>query len=159
MLKQKASFTERKFNRKPIGMADNSPMDVRGRIQVDIKLGVIILPAEFSVIDRLSYDVIVGQDILEATRASTHTHTKTLSLYDGLINIPMTQLGDFEFVKTTSTVTISPLSEALVNVYVRIGLRLPGCTKGSLRIVTGNNPPVRMPSYRMSPEGHQEAQR
>ena len=36
---------------------------------------------------------------------------------------------------------------------------LPGCTKGSLRIETGNNPPVRMRSYRMSPEGHQEAQR
>ena len=91
-------------------------MDVRGKILADIKLGGIILPAEFLIIDRLSYDVIIGEDILEATRASIHTHTKILSLYDGLINIPMTHSGDFDLVKTISAVTIPAMSEAIVNV-------------------------------------------
>jgi hypothetical protein len=56
------------------------------------------------------HDVIVGQDILEAARAPIRT------LYDELLNIPMTHFGDFELVKTISAVTIPPLSEAHVNV-------------------------------------------
>ena len=61
---------------------------------------------------KILHDVIVGQDILEATRAPICTRT----LYDGLLNIPMAHFGDFELVKTISAVTIPPLSEALVNV-------------------------------------------
>jgi hypothetical protein len=39
MFRQKASFTMLDFEQKPIVMADNSPMVVRGKIQADLKLG------------------------------------------------------------------------------------------------------------------------
>ena len=116
MLRQKAHFTILDYERKPIVMADNSPMDVRGKIQADVKLGGILFPADFLVIDRLGYDVIIGQDLLEFTKANINIHTKTLTLYDGLVNIQMCHSGNFEVVKTVSAVTIPPLSEAIVNV-------------------------------------------
>ena len=116
MLRQKAHYTILDYEQKPIVMADNSPMDVRGKIQAEVKLGGILFPAEFLIIDRLGYDVIIGQDILETTKANINIHTKTLSLYDGLVNIQMSHSGNFEFVKTITAVTIPPLSEAIVSV-------------------------------------------
>jgi len=45
-----------------------------------MKLGGIIITAEFLIIDNIGYDVIVGQDILESTKANIDTHTRTLTL-------------------------------------------------------------------------------
>ena len=84
MLRQNAHFTILDYERKPIVMANNSPMDVRGKIQAEVKLGVVLFLADFLIIDRLGYDVKIGQDILEMTKANINSHTKTLSLYDGL---------------------------------------------------------------------------
>ena len=78
MLRQKAHFTILDYERKTIVLADNSPMDVRGKIQAEVKLGGILFPADFLIIDRLGYDVILGQDILEMTKANSNIHTKTL---------------------------------------------------------------------------------
>jgi len=80
MIRQKVQFTTLAFKRKPIVMADNSPMDVRKKIQANMKLGGIIITAEFLIIDNIGYDVIVGQDILESTKANIDTHTRTLTL-------------------------------------------------------------------------------
>lgn len=99
MLRQKAQFNTLDFERKPTVKADSSPMDVRGKIQAEMKLVGIMIPAEFLIIDRLGYDVIIGQDISETTKATIHTHTRTLSSYEGLINIPMTHSGALEFIK------------------------------------------------------------
>jgi len=116
MIRQKAQFTTLAFERKLIVMADNSPMDVRKKIQANMKLGGIIITAEFLIINKLGYDVIVGQDILESTKANIDTHTRTLTLYEGLVIVTMTHSGDIDLVKTVAAVITPSLSEAIVSV-------------------------------------------
>ena len=91
-------------------------MDVRGKIEADIKIGGVSIPASFIVIDKLGYEVIIGCDLLEQTRAIIDKKSNLLTLFDGLTSVKMTQTGHHEIVKTISTVIIPAQSEAIVPV-------------------------------------------
>ena len=96
--------------------ADNSPLKVRGKIETDIKIGGIVIPATFLIADQLSYEVIIGSDLLEDCRALIDTRTNMLVLFDGLTAVPMTKTGEQVVVRTLAAVTIPPFSEAIVAV-------------------------------------------
>ena len=79
-------------------------------------MGGLTVPMSFLVIDKLGYDVIIGIDLLQATEAVIDAKSNTLVLFDGLTMIPMTKTGDHLVVKTTSSITVAPFTEAIVAV-------------------------------------------
>ena len=63
------------------------------------------------------HDVIIGMDVLQATKAVIDTKESTLTLFNGLTAMPMTTAGEQLIVKTTDSFEIPPYSEAVITVY------------------------------------------
>ena len=107
---------------KRIYTANAAPLKIETAVDVEVKINGLQIPFAVSVIRELNYDVILGVDFLNHTKAVIDVSRNCLSLYDGLLNIPMTICSNQPLAKTIAAVTISALSEAVFP--VRIDRRL-----------------------------------
>jgi hypothetical protein len=88
-------------------------MPVKADFDAEVKIGGIAVPLTVAVVDNLSFDLILGYDFFRDAHAIVKVRTNTLSLFDGLTEVPMTATGEYSVVSTASLVTIPPLSEAV----------------------------------------------
>jgi len=63
-------------------------------VLAELKVNGLAIPFDFLVVEKLGYDVIIGDDLLTHTYANIDKGTNTLSLFDGLVTISMTKIGD-----------------------------------------------------------------
>jgi hypothetical protein len=95
-------------------MADRSPMNVKTKIEADVKVGGITFPFEFLVVEDLGFDCIFGMDLLKDTDAAVKIKAGILELFGGLTTVPMCKMGSHNLVLTESVINIPPFSEAIV---------------------------------------------
>jgi hypothetical protein len=103
--------------------ADSTPMPVLGDVEVEIKIGGVIVPTIVSVVEALCFDLILGMDFFREAHAVVDMRTNTLTLFDGLTAVPMSDTGKHPVVATTMPVVIPPMSEAVLPVMTKT--RLP----------------------------------
>jgi predicted aspartyl protease len=101
---------------RPVTNASGGSMRVNTKVNVDIKIGGITIPAIFFVVEKLAHDIIIGTDLLQAMEAVIDHKTNTLVLFDGLTIVPMTKTSEHLVVKTTANVVIPAYSEAVISV-------------------------------------------
>jgi hypothetical protein len=83
------------------------------------------IPCTFSVVENLGFEAILGFDFLRDARAVIDLPNNTLTLYDGLISVPLIRADDHITVYTIETIKIPPKSEAIFNASTHARLR-PG---------------------------------
>jgi hypothetical protein len=75
--------------------ANASPMPVKADFDAEVKIGGIAVPLTVAVVDNLSFDLILGYDFFRDAHAIVNVRTNTLSLFDGLTEVPMTATGEY----------------------------------------------------------------
>ena len=93
--------------------ADQSIMPVLATFDTEIKINGLAIPITFDVVETLGYDCLIGMTFLEATEANIDLKSNTLSLYGGLISVPMTRSGHTNTVYTLTDITIPPYCESV----------------------------------------------
>jgi hypothetical protein len=96
--------------------ANASQMKIIATIDTDIRILGLQIPVTIRVVPDLVYDLILGEQFLQDTEAVIDVDANTLSLYRGLLTLPMIRANNFMVVKTTANITIPPLSQALFQV-------------------------------------------
>ena len=94
--------------------ANNVPLDVLGTVELDVSICGVSIPVQFYVVRNLSQNCILGGSFFEECGATINYGTKTLSLYENSISVPM--LNDVELdrtLRTTTKLRIPPLSEVI----------------------------------------------
>ena len=92
-------------------------------VQAELKINGLVIPFDFLVVEKLGYDLILGDDLLTHTGANIDKLTNTLSLFGGLVTISMTKTGNAPVVRTVGCVVIPAYSEATFPVHS--GRRVP----------------------------------
>jgi hypothetical protein len=103
--------------------ANSTPMPILGDVEVEIKIGGVIVPTIVSVVEGLFFDLILGMDFFREAHAVVDMRTNMLTLFDGLTAVPMSDTGKHPVVATTMPVVIPPRSEAVLPVMTKT--RLP----------------------------------
>jgi gag-polyprotein putative aspartyl protease len=102
---------------KPTMMAANkTALKVLASIDTQLQIGGVALPLVLHVVENLAYDLILGLDILQQTGSAVSFVTNTLSLYDGLIEVPMMRAVSASTVYTVCNVTIPAMSRSILEV-------------------------------------------
>jgi hypothetical protein len=70
-------------------------MPVKADFDAEVKIGGIAVPLTVAVVDNLSFDLILGFDFFRDAHAIVNVRTNTLSLFDGLTEVPMTATGEY----------------------------------------------------------------
>jgi hypothetical protein len=96
--------------------ANATAIDITNRVETEVKLNGLTVPIACEVAEGLTYDLILGMDFLQDTQAVIDITANTLTLYGGMLTLPMTKVGNDITVFTTSSVTIPPNSETLIPV-------------------------------------------
>jgi hypothetical protein len=86
-------------------------MEVLATFEADLKIHGLVIPFVFSVVEKLSYDCILGMNFLQETNAVIDATTGTLGLYHGLLTVPMIRADNPATVQLVCNVTLPPLSE------------------------------------------------
>ena len=93
--------------------ADETPMQVTGDFEIELKLNGLRMPLIVSVVKNLGYDLLLGMDFFRATEAVVNVKTNTLDLLGGFMRVPMRAKNDLPLVVAAQTVKIPPMSEAV----------------------------------------------
>jgi hypothetical protein len=96
--------------------ANASQMKIIATIGTDIRILGLQIPVTFRVVPDFVYDLIVVEQFLRDTEVIINVGTNTLTLYRGLLTLPMVRANNLMVVKTTANITIPPLSQALFQV-------------------------------------------
>ena len=97
--------------------ANRSPLNVLGSVQVSVKLGGRVIPTTFHVVEHLSQDVILGIEFLQYNGAILDYVNKRLSLYNGVVNVPLLTSIDFaRAIRTIKRIRIPAHQEAILPV-------------------------------------------
>jgi hypothetical protein len=86
-------------------------MEVMASFEADLKIHGLVIPFVFSVVEKLTYDCILGMNFLQDTNAVIDASSGTLSLYHGLLTVPMIRADNPATVQLICNVTLPPLSE------------------------------------------------
>lgn len=65
-------------------LADGKPVDLLGKVEITIKINGLSIPFECRVLPNLAYDLILGLDFLESTKAQIDFKERILTLYDNM---------------------------------------------------------------------------
>ncbi len=76
-----------------ISSADASPMKMMATCDTKIKIAGLKIPYSFQVIKNLGFDVLIGTNFLTDVKGVIDMGSNILSIYDGLVKIPMTKNG------------------------------------------------------------------
>jgi len=97
--------------------ADGKSMHVLGTIQLTLDIQDFEIPVTFYVLSRLQFDVILGMQFLEQTKANIDMESQILTLYGDLVGTNLLN-NTQTIVRTTVALLIPPKSECLVPVMV-----------------------------------------
>jgi hypothetical protein len=86
-------------------------MEVMASFEADLKIHGLVIPFVFSLVENLIYDCILGMNFLQDTNDIIDASSGTLSLYHGLLTVPMIRADNPATVQLICNVTIPPLSE------------------------------------------------
>ena len=102
--------------------ADSKPLHVTTSVDVTLRIGGLSVPCSLVVIDNLCHPILLGLEFLRDTQADIHLTSSTLSLYHGLVYVPLTK-GDFQpTVHTVANISIPANSHARFTVKTRAKL-------------------------------------
>jgi len=108
--------------------ANDATLNVVGVVDLDVRVDGLLVPVTFYVIENLSQNCIVGTPFLEETKAIINFKTKTLTLYEDVLTIPLITSSETDTtIKTVKKTRIPPFSEVI----------LPAKMQCQDRIVTG----------------------
>ena len=96
--------------------ANRSPLNILGSIDTQMQISGVTIPITLHVVDNLAFDVILGMDMLRQTSSVINFGNNTLSIYDGLIEVPMMRALNAATVYTVCNVRIAPMSQAVLQV-------------------------------------------
>jgi hypothetical protein len=105
--------------------ADSSAMPVLFDVEVAVKIAGMKIPGTFSVVENLGFEAILGFDFSRDALAVIDLPNKSLTLYGGLISVPLIRADDHITVYTIETIKIPPKSEAIFDASTHTRLR-PG---------------------------------
>ena len=103
--------------------ADETPMQVTGDFEIELKLNGLRMPLIVSVVRNLGFYLLLGMDFFQATEAVVNVKTNTLDLHGGLTRVQMKAKNDTPLVVAAQTVKIPPMSEVVFP--VRTKTKLP----------------------------------
>jgi hypothetical protein len=99
--------------------ANQSPIESKGIVDVEISLQGYIVPFTFHVLRSLSHPMILGIDFLKMSGAIINCAQRSISLFDGLVNAALTTCRDRDSVlRLTQNVVIPARTEALIRLNV-----------------------------------------
>ena len=92
-----------------------------GTTELNVSIQGLIIPFTFIVFDNLAHRVILGVDFLQHSQADLCFQRKLISFYDGLVSTALlpTHCDESLTLLLQETITIPPLTEALIPTYVR----------------------------------------
>jgi hypothetical protein len=96
--------------------ANQTQMKVLCDIDVDIRIGGLILPCTLAIIENLGFQAVLGMELLQDAKAVIDIANHSLSLYEGLTTVPLVRADENVcIVRTVNRTTIPPRSEAVFN--------------------------------------------
>jgi O-acetyl-ADP-ribose deacetylase (regulator of RNase III) len=96
--------------------ANRSPLHILACIDTQIQIAGVAISMTLYVVKSLAYDLILGLDMLQQTRSIINLANNTLSIYDGLIHVPLMRALSASTVYTVCNVSIPPMSQAILQV-------------------------------------------
>ena len=106
--------------------ADGHPIPIFGTVLVDVVINGLRMPTTFQVMDKIIFPVILGIDFLTENHAVIDTSHGIVSFHDDLVatKFVKTVKNSSFFVRMTNSVTIPPMTEALIQVTIDSNYRL-----------------------------------
>src|SRR6267154_3160484 len=98
--------------------ANGSPMRVKGKALISMKLGGLTVPYEFLVVDGLSQNLILGIDFLKSTQAVINCIDRTVTFYDDLVEVNILNNTRSVVACIDKQCRLEPRSESDVPVYL-----------------------------------------
>lgn len=86
----------------------------------EVKTGGVAIPLTVVVVNKLTFDLILGMDFFREARAVVDVRTNILSPFYGLTEVPMTATGEHPVVSTDRQVIIPPMSEVVLSIVTSI---------------------------------------
>ena len=114
----RAKPVRHKVQQSTMTAANNTAVNVLGILTADLRIGGLLIPHEFRIVNELSNDCLIGMDLLNNCRAQIDLRHGVIDLYDGLTTVPLHSSGDFT-VYTQRLTVIPPESEAIIPVMAR----------------------------------------
>jgi hypothetical protein len=109
-------------NARRLVTANSEPVHVSTCVDVTLRLGGLSVPCSLVVIDNLCHQILLGLEFLRNTQADIHLTSGTLSLYQGLVHVPLIEGGLQPTVHTVANISIPPNSQSLFTVKTRAKL-------------------------------------
>lgn len=108
-----AKLGEEEFQQ--LRLADGKPVDLLGKADVTIKINGLAIPFQCRVLPNMAYDLILGLDFLEATRAKIDFEERVVTFYDNMTATTMTSFEKKPYVLYPKRPTVvPPHSEILI---------------------------------------------
>src|SRR6267154_5253342 len=98
--------------------ANGTSIKVQGKITISLKIGGLVIPFDFLVVEELRQNLILGNDFLNATKAVINYRDGTVSFYDDLVRLNFLS-KDYQIAACLNKDCIlDPYSETIVEVYL-----------------------------------------
>ena len=99
--------------------ANGDPIEILGTVSVDVNINGLKMPTTFQILKNLSHSVILGIEFLEQNNAVIDTHRGVVTFHDITSTSFIRKRPDNSaFVRATRSITIPPLTEAIVDVTI-----------------------------------------
>jgi hypothetical protein len=99
--------------------ADSKPMHISTALETDICIAGLNIPVSLIVIDNLCHPIILGMDFLNDEKADIQLTNKTLSLYNGMLTVPLIRRTQGPAVYTVGNVVLPPNSQSIFAVQTK----------------------------------------
>lgn len=89
-------------------LTDGKPVDWLGTAEITVKINGLAIPFKCRVLPNMAYDLILGLDFLESTRAKIDFEERVVTLYDNMTATTMTSLKKETYVLYPKRPTVVP---------------------------------------------------
>ena len=99
--------------------ANGDPIEILGTVSVDVNINGLKMPTTFQILKNLSHSIILGIEFLEQNKAVIDTHRGIVTFHD-ITGTPFIRRrpDNTAFVRAARSITIPPLTEAIVDVTI-----------------------------------------
>ena len=108
----RAKPVRHRLQRSTMTAANNTAVNVLGTLTADLRIGGLLIPHDFRIVNELSNECLIGMDFLNNCRAQIDLRHGVIDLYDGLTTVPLYSSGNYT-VYTQRLTVIPPESEAI----------------------------------------------